>query len=405
MWSISRWGHLTVGIALLLLGLGSLRSAHAQSFQTAFWFQTVQPHPQVHALGNATVAASSYPGAIGVNPATIGSDEAVQLGNNINLKKGPFYGSPWFFSPLWIAAPSGTVKRDRWAAGIQVKHFSLGTTEIRSPDGEVLRTIESYQQSIKFATAFEVTPHLTVGGGVNLIRSHLGSVRNPDDVKVHPTVDLGVHYQTRYESDFVALHPALGLSLTDFGGNFSYTEDEPGDRPVPTTIRGGGALQIVSQSTQFHRSEWRIGLYGALSNRLVSGEYVQKNGRKYFDADGPFTALIEGWGRAKGLVGSPEGRGTVGPWERITRHAGLEMSVFDVFSARLGRFHASGDPRAWQYTAFGFGIDAYYVSLDASWAAGDEERYQGLSYTRLTVRIPLSDSPRNFWPALLGRGE
>ncbi|PSQ95014.1 MAG: hypothetical protein BRD53_04590 [Bacteroidetes bacterium SW_7_64_58] len=53
----------------------------------------------------------------------------------------------------------------------------------------------------------------------------------------------------------------------------------------------------------------------------------------------------------------------------------------------------------------GFGIDAYYVSLDASWTAGDEERYQDLSYTRLTVRIPLSDSPRNFWPALLGNGE
>lgn len=393
----------------VLFGVYSARPVNAQFLQAAFRFQTYQPHPYVHALGNATVAARGYPGAVGVNPATIGTEGTVRLGSNLNLSRAPVFSSPWIRSGLaperWITAPSGTMKMGRWAAGVQVKHFSLGSTEIRSPDGENAGTIDSYQQSIKLATAFEATSRITVGGGVNLIRSHLGGARKSSDTKVHPTVDLGVHYQTRVEQGFVRIVPALGLSLTDFGGNFSYNENEPGDQPAPTTIRGGGALQLVSQSTQFNRPEWRIGLYGALSNRLVSGEYRKKNGRSYFEADGPFTALYEGWGHTKGVWGPSGEQATVSPWERLTKHVGMEMSILDMLSLRLGRFHESDDNGGRQYTALGLGLDAYYVSLDASWTLGDDEPFQQFSYGRLTVRIPLTDSPRNFWPDLLGRAK
>lgn len=48
-------------------------------------------------------------------------------------------------------------------------------------------------------------------------------------------------------------------------------------------------------------------------------------------------------------------------------------------------------------------LDAYCVSFDVSWTPRDEEVYQDLSYGRFTVRIPLSDSPHNFWPELLDR--
>ncbi|WP_208427140.1 MULTISPECIES: hypothetical protein [Salinibacter] len=78
------------------------------------------------------------------------------------------------------------------------------------------------------------------------------------------------------------------------------------------------------------------------------------------------------------------------------------MSALDLLSIRLGRFHENEDNGSRQYTALGLGLDAYYVSLDASWTLGDEDPFQQFSYGRLTVRIPLSDSSRNFWPALLG---
>jgi hypothetical protein len=394
---------LSIGV---LFGIWSARPAPAQVLQTAYDFQTIQPHPYVHALGNATVAARGYPGAIGVNPATIGTEGAVRIGSNVNLSDAPLYSSPGIstsFADYWIAAPSATVKMGSWAGAAQVKHFSRGSLEIRSPQGERLYTVNVFEQSIKLAGAYDATSALTVGGAINLLRSR-GLYQEGKGVKTHPTFDLGVHYQTRMEQELVALHPSGGLSITDFGGNVSI-QDRPGERAAPTTIRGGGALDVTSQSKQFGRPEWRIGLYGALSNLLVSGEFKEENGRTYFEADGPFRALYSGWGTTKGVIGPAGERSTIGTWERITKHVGMEMSVLDILSLRLGRFHESDDNGGRQYTALGFGLDAYYVSLDASWTLGDEEPFQQFSYGRLTVRIPLSDSPRNFWPALLGNGE
>ena len=388
----------------VLLGIGSPRPASAQFFQSAFRFQTIQPHPYVHALGNATVAARGYSGAIGVNPATIGREGAVRIGSNVNLSQGPLYSSPWIrpSSARWVAAPSATLKMARWAAGIQIKHFSWENIKFRNPQGESFGT-NAFQQSIKGVAAYDVTSKVTVGAGVNLLRSRV-PFRFGKDVEVHPTFDLGVQYETRVEKEFATLRPALGLSLTDFGGNVSYV-NQRGDLSAPTTIQGGGALQLTSQSKQFGRPEWRVGLYGALSNLLVSGEYVEEDSIEYFEADGPFTALFNGWGSTRGVAGPSGEPADVGPWERITKHVGMEVSVLDILSLRLGRFHESDDNGGRQYTAFGVGLNAYYVSLDASWTLGNEETFQQYSYGRLTVRIPLSDSPRNFWPALLGTGE
>jgi len=383
----------------VFLGIGSPRPVHAQVGLTAYNFQVVQPHPFVHALGNATVAARGYPGAIGVNPATIGTEGAVRAGSTLNLSRGPAYSSPWFRSQFWIAAPSATGKIGPWAGGIQVKHFSRGDTEIRNPQGERVFSGSVFDQAIKLVGAYDLTSSVTVGGGVNLIRSR-GVYQFDGKIKTHPTIDVGVHYQAEAEQGFVKLRPSLGLSITDFGGNVS-VQARPGDLAAPTTIRGGGALQLTAQSTHFGRPEWRVGLYGALSNQLVSGTFVEDEGTEYFDADGPFKGLFSGWGSTRGVFMRSGERAEVGPWERITKHVGAEMSVLDLLSVRLGRFHESDDNGGRQYTVLGVGLDAYYVSLDASWDFRDEPVDQ-LSYGRLTVRIPLSDSPRNFWPALLG---
>lgn len=394
----------TAAFGLLFLGASWGHSAKAQKGLTAFDFQTIQPHPYVHALGNATVAARGYPGAIGVNPATIGTVEAVRIGSNINLNQGPVYSSPWIlpaiFGDYWITAPSGTVKMDEWAVGVQMKYFSWGNVEIRDQQSNNLYTVDLFDQSSN--VAYDLNSSVTIGGGLNLIRSRLYS-ESPKDVSVHPTLDLGVYYQTRRDRGFVTVRPSLGLSLTDFGRNFSYN-NQRGDLAGPTMIRGGGGFQVASASRQFGRPEWRIGLYGALSNLLVSGEFVEKDRVEYFEADGPFTSLVNGWGSTTGGVPVPSGDPTqIGPWERIRKNVGMEMSVLDIVSFRLGRFHESDDAGGRKYTTLGLGLDAYFLSLDAAWGLGKENTEEDLSYGRLTVRIPLSDSPRNFWLALLGQ--
>ena len=164
MLSIFKAIRVASGTALLLLIVGQVSEAYAQVGLAGAEFQTLQPYPHVHAVGNATVAASSSPGAIGVNPATIGESEAARVGGNFNLRRGPIYSSPWFLPETWIAAPSATVKRGDWAAGVQVKHFSRRTLDQRDPQGRRLPDLEQFEQSIKLAVAFDLSSRLTVGG-------------------------------------------------------------------------------------------------------------------------------------------------------------------------------------------------------------------------------------------------
>lgn len=390
----------SAGIALLVLGVVGAQPATGQVDLAAAEFQAIQPHPYVHALGNATVAARGYPGATGVNPATIGMQGTVQMGSNVNLSRGPLASSPWIFPEYWMTAPSGTVKMGRWAGGVQVKHFSRESHDVRGPGGERQGTVQDFDQSVALVGAYDVTPRITVGAGVNLIRSRIYRLTG-EEIKVQPTVDVGLHYESEIERESLTVRPALGLSLTDFGGNISY-EHRRGDRAAPTTVRGGGALEARSESERYGRPGWRIGVYGALSNLLINGERIEEDGVEYVEADGPFQSLITGWGATSFAV---TGEGSeVGSWERLKKHVGLEMAVLDILSFRLGRFHESDVNGGRQYTALGFGIDGYYVALDASWTLGDDP-FEEFSYGRLTLRLPLSESSRNFWPALLGRSE
>lgn len=389
-------GFILAGAVFFVTGIQS--PALGQVNVAAAEFQTIQPHSYVHALGNATVAARGYPGAIGVNPATIGTQGAVRVGSNVNLRRGPLVTSPWIFPEFWITAPSGSMKLGQWAVGVQVKHFSRSTTEFGYPQGGSPGEVSVFEQSIKLAGAYDLTPGLAVGGGINVIRARLPSVTS-EEVDTHPTIDLGLHYQKQIDGEVVALRPALGLSLTDFGANISYKDAER-DYAAPTMVRMGGGLEATSTSYRYGRPEWRIGVYGAFSNLLVNGEWVEQNGIERFEVDGPFKSLITGWKSTIGVATGPGEWASVDSWERLTKHAGVEMAVLDILSMRLGRYHESDDNGGRQYTALGFGLDAYYVAIDASWTLGDQP-FQDYSFGRVILRIPLSESPQNFWRAIL----
>ena len=47
------------------------------------------------------------------------------------------------------------------------------------------------------------------------------------------------------------------------------------------------------------------------------------------------------------------------------------------------------------------GVDLYYVALDYSKARSDDSFFDGMTFWRLTARVPLASSPDNFWPELL----
>lgn len=396
----------TLVLGLLLGWAVSAGPSMGQVGLTRARFQTIQPNPFVQALGNATVAARGYPGAVGVNPATIGRAGLVSTSSNVQLRNGPLFSSPWplglrFVEELWVTAPSVSVKRGGWAGAFQIKHFSLGTIEVRNSEGESLGEINQFEQSIKVAVARDLTEHVTVGTGVNLIRlRHTGTgVDDREQTTTLPTLDLGVHYERELKSEGVRLSPAAGISLTDFGPTISF-EGDPNVYGAPMTARIGGALTAASTAQWRQRPAWRAGLYAAVSNRLVSGTASGREGRGAFRADGPFRALVAGWGTTRGQQ-TPDGVAQVGPWERLNKHVGLNLSLYDLLSVRVGRYHEDEDNGARQYTSLGFGLDAYYLALDVSWVPNDEKSPQRVGYGRLTVRVPLTRHPRNFWPDLL----
>jgi hypothetical protein len=316
-------------------------------------------------------------------------------------------------SEAWIGTPSATVKTGRWAAGLQYKRFLFRRFEVRAANGTVLRVIDEYEASVKAGAAYDLSPHWTVGAAVSYLQGQLADL-SPDastpmgafEAASTATValDLGAHYQRGVHLGRVPLQIAGGLALTNFGPNVTYSDDEPGDQSLPTRLRLGSALQGATPGSWQTRPFLSAGLYGALSKQMTARRpRTAPDGTMYSDAYGPFAALIETW-TATG-VGGPSGEPeSLSLGEQLVLHAGAELEVLDVASFRWGRFHEDEANGGRQYTTYGLGLDLYYVRLDRAWTgaiADDSPPTLQNDFWRVTVRVPLSASERNFWPALI----
>lgn len=364
-------------------------------------FLQIHSQPRIHALGEATVALRGYPGAVDINPATIGESGTVRVGTDVS--GDPVLASDWRdFESQWIATPSVSVKRGRWAGAVQLKYFDLGTVPVRTPGGDVSDQDRSQEWSAMVAGAYDLTPDLTVGAGTQLIRSSAGGTfGSPDPVTVL-AVDLGVHYRRDIALGDGWVRPAVGLSLNNFGPNIDYEDDEPGDEALPVKMRVGTAVELETARTWAGRPLLSGTLMGQLSKVFANTEQKRtEDGTLYNEADGPFTALFSsGWGTAPGVRGPAGETARLSVWEQTIKHAGAEVRLADVLSLRWGRFHENEDNGNRQFTTYGFGIDLYYVELDHSWTAGDGALNN--SFWRLTARIPIGgDRPANFWPEVL----
>lgn len=58
-----------------------------------------------------------------------------------------------------------------------------------------------------------------------------------------------------------------------FGSNVSY-QFQPRDFAAPTTVWAGVALEVIPATRILGHPLWEVGLYGALSNLLVNGEFI-----------------------------------------------------------------------------------------------------------------------------------
>lgn len=261
-----------------------------------------------------------------------------------------------------------------------------------------------YDSAHKIVAAYDVTEHLTLGAGANLIRSKLGTFSvgsQTEDVATGVSLDLGLLYDRTFEMGLGTLSPSFGWSLTDFGPMMEFEGSEQKD-PLTMMMRGGISLQATSNRTVLNRPLATVGLHGNLSKMRVGGEFEDGSISYY----GPIEALVKTW-KPLDVVGTVNGEPgqaieTLSVVEQFITHRGLELSLMEILYVRWGAFHEDDYNGGRQYATRGWGIDLYYLALDYSITTTDERNpLRDQSFWRLTASVPLETLPDNFWPALL----
>lgn len=401
--------HLRSCIRVLLLAtivFTSTGVAAAQIGSTVFTFQQIITDPHSLALGESTVALRGYAGAASINPASIGRTGTVLLSTNVAPAAdgglAAMVQTPWmpgFSGNAWVSSQNAAVKVGRWAAAYQYKHMDLGERVIRTAQNGPLATYQPYDYSHKFTLAYDVRPNLSVGAGVNFIRSEgmpSGSEAEPRSLSGR-SFDLGLLYDRKFVVPHARIKMAAGWSLTDFGPHV-------GRDPLSTRMRGGLSVSAASDRQWIGRPLVTAGLHGALAKKIVQVDYDDEG--RTASPHGPFRALFTTWRplplRATFDTADPV---TLSVVDQLVRHAGLSASLLDILHLRLGSYHEHQYNGARQYATVGWGVDLYYLALDHSTIKGIEQNHplEDTTFWRLTGRVPLGANEDNFWPALLRR--
>lgn len=372
-----------------------MSGAEFQRLTPAFQSQEIHPHPALRALGEATVAAHGYPGAARINPATFGTPDQVRVGSNVSLGgNGPLPSSDWPFGSTWTTNPYIEAQHGRWAGAYQYRRFDAGSIQDR----------DNIQTAHTLSAAYNLSDRWRVGAGVNILYEAISGQRldvdgEPASSRRGVSVDLGAHYTRSFAVAEGTLHTSWGASLTDFGPHANTPDDgipgAPPEEPLPTRLRTGAAVGYALPIGWANRSPLSVDVFGALSKDMQA---YDENGDLY----GPFASLIQTWSAQPAFTTSATSDEQASLGEQITHHLGAQVNVYDILSLQAGRFHESEALGGRQYTTLGWGVDLYYVTLNRSWtASAHTPLFEDLGHWQITARIPLSESPRNFWPSLL----
>lgn len=390
-----------LSLFLLIAPLGAnaqvgVPDVELQRLTSAFQAQEIHPHPALRALGEATVAVQGYPGAARINPATIGTPDQVRIGSNISVGgNGPLPSSDWTVGSSWTTNPYVEARRGRWAGAYQYRRFDAG----------FVRDADNIQTAHTLSAAYNLSGGWRVGVGANILYESIAGQRidvdgEPASSRRGVSVDLGAHYTRSFTVAEGTLQTSWGASLTDFGSHADTPDDGisgiPPEEPLPTRLRTGAAVGYALPAGWADRSPLAVDVFGALSKDTQAYE---NNGELY----GPFASLIQTWSAQPAFSTTPApGDEQASLGEQVTHHLGAQVTIYDMLSVQAGRFHEPTAVGGRQYATLGWGVDLYYVTLNRSWVASSQNSIlDDLGHWQLTARIPLSESPRNFWPTLL----
>lgn len=392
-----------VGSILLAVVLFAAAPVEAQVWATDFPFRRMNESARSLGLGEATVALRGYPHAHHINPATLGRGNAVQVGSNFNFTDQPI---PFLSSDrgtttvtaapvvAWMRNPWLSATYNRWSLAYAYKALDFGTFTVPGLDQAPPEELPGIDTSHKISVAHHITRSLSIGVGLNRIKS---TIPDPDPDRRTVTdwsYDAGMYLTRVFTVPQFRFRPTFGWSVTDFGQ--PKTIEDTGRRIIlPTTLRVGLSLQLTTAAGRFNRPWARIGLHINRSRGLPA---VDAEGMP----DGAWETLFyTGWQPVEvnvGTISNPE-LTTVSGAALLDRQTGIELAVLDIFALRRGRFTASLASEAVSFSTWGLGIDVFYVALDYARITPEPAAVLPSSngFWNLTLRLPIGRNRHNPW--------
>lgn len=388
-------------LLFIFLIIGYASSTIAQVAITALPFLEINNNARSMGMGGATVALNYSSGGLHLNPATFGKNNMLEVYSPFNAEsENGFFTTPWLpafnVEDLYLQNPRVIIGFEKFSIGYQFTYINLGEQEFFDETNTLINTSNYYEYVHTLSFSMPVGKYFSFGFGLNDFKSSpaRGVVINGNEVKAATglTYDFGAHFEYPLNFELVRVTPLLGWSLTDFGYPIRYSPSTQED-PLPMIMRGGFGLQVTSNAKLLGLELLSLGIYGSLEKLMARKEEKTKtqNGQTIitYEPLGPGEALFRSWGPIERFNG--QGTRTLNVWEQFRRQSGLEYTLLEIFSIRLGKYYEHPDNGNRVYDTIGFGINLKYFTFDYARLdlEDNDSPLNGTELYELSINLPL----------------
>lgn len=372
---------------------------HAQVGITAVPFLQINHDARSMGIAGANVAMRGARSGIHLNPAAFGKPNTLELTSQVTLDgHGYFFGTSWlpnFNAGLKLLTPQFIAGFEKFSVAYQYTYLDLGVQIYTGPNNEPKGRFNAYERAHTFSAAYHISPHVSVGAGVNFIKSDLatGTISidgEETDIKApaRTSWDIGLYVDHPFQQDLVTITPSFGWSVTDIGKPMRYTASGHPD-PLPIVMRAGLGLEITTSENKYGLKALRIA--GYLSRDKIMARFEDDGSPM-----GPFKAIFNSWGSYTSYTGAEPV--TLSLRDQLTKHHGVEITLLEFLSFRIGRLweHKYNGNR--KYNTLGFGVNYRYFKIDYAKINTDDDGHplDNTTYLQFTANIPFDLIERLF---------
>ncbi|MEX0843795.1 MAG: PorV/PorQ family protein [Balneolaceae bacterium] len=377
-------------IILPILVLFNTSNTQAQVAITAVPFLQINNDARSIGMAGANVAMRNSRAGMHLNPATFGRKNTLQFTTQINATSSEkLFGTDWLpgfnVSELQLYTPQFIMGFEKLSVGYQYTYLNLGLQAHVSEEMIFIENFNSYERAHTISASYNINQHISVGVGMNAIKSNLASGVTIGGQQIswasRISWDMGFYADYPFQKEPFNITPSFGWSLTDVGNPITYTTPENADA-LPIMMRGGLGLKISYPDKKNGFDVFSLGGY-------ISRDKIMARWKEDGSAMGPLEAIFKSWDYFERFNGMETI--SLSLKDQLLKHKGVEFTMLDMFSFRVGRFYEHPENGARKYNTIGFGIHYKYFSMDYAEMNTDERDHplDKTKFVEFTVNVPL----------------